>query len=80
MEWPLRWPDLTPIYLFLWGFEKDSVCIPPPGQHYTKSIHASESPVQKLITEYSVACGNWLNIGLVLLEPLMALTINFING
>ena len=29
MHWPPRSPDLTPCYFFLWGFEKDTVFVPP---------------------------------------------------
>jgi hypothetical protein len=29
LRWPLRFPDLTPCYLFLWGYIKDRVFVPP---------------------------------------------------
>ena len=29
MLWPPRSPDLTPCDFFLWGFVKDTVCVPP---------------------------------------------------
>ena len=29
MRWPLRSPDLTPCDIFLWGFVKDTVIVPP---------------------------------------------------
>ena len=29
MRWPPRSPDLTPYDLFLWGFVKDTVFVPP---------------------------------------------------
>jgi hypothetical protein len=36
-------------------------------------------PVQTLIKKYSTSCVRRLNICFMLLEPLMALTLNFIN-
>jgi hypothetical protein len=77
-EWPTRSPDLTPMDFFLWGFVKDSVSAPRCRQHYTSSRHGSERPVQTLIRKFSTACGRRLNIGLMLLEPLVALILNFI--
>jgi hypothetical protein len=48
-------------------------------QHYTSSRHGSERPVQTLIRKFSTTYGRRLNIGLMLPEPLVALTLNFIN-
>ena len=41
-------------------------------------VRGSERPVQKLITKFSVTFGR-LNIGLILLEQFVALTMNFIS-
>jgi hypothetical protein len=79
MEWPPRLPDLTPVDLFLWGFVKVNVYVPRCRQHCMSSRHGSEAPVQTLIRKFSTTCGRRLNIGLMLLEPLVVLTLNFIN-
>jgi hypothetical protein len=80
MERPPRLPDQTPMDFFLWGFVKDNIYIPPRcRQYYMSSIHESEMPVQILIRKFSTACGRRLNIGLMLLEILVLLTLNFIN-
>jgi hypothetical protein len=75
----LRSPDLTQTDFFLWGFVKENVYVPRCRQHYTSSGHGSERPVQTLIRKFSTTCGRRLNIDLMLLEPLVALTLNFIN-
>jgi hypothetical protein len=72
-------PDLTPMDFFLWCFVKDNVYVPPLLTHYTSSRHGSERPVQTLVRKFSTTCGRRLNIGFMLLEPLVALTLNFIN-
>jgi hypothetical protein len=71
--------DLTPMDEFLWGIVNDNVDVPRCRQHYTSSRHGSERPVQTLIRKFSTACGRRLNIGLMLLQPLVTLTLNFIN-
>jgi hypothetical protein len=48
-------------------------------QYYMSSRHGSERSVQILIINFSITCCRRLNIGLMLLEPLVALTLNFIN-
>jgi hypothetical protein len=80
MEWPPRSPDLTPIDFILWGFVKDNVYVPQLPTTLHSSRHGSESPVQTLIRKFSTTCGRRLNIGFMLLELLVALTLNFINN
>jgi hypothetical protein len=46
--------------------------------HYMSSRHGSERPVQT-IRKFFTTCDRRLNIGLVFLDPLMALKLNFIN-
>jgi hypothetical protein len=70
--------DLTPMDFLLLGFVKDNVYV-LRCQHYTSSRHGSERPVQTLIRRFSTTCSRRLNIGLMLLEALTALTLNFIN-
>jgi hypothetical protein len=50
-------------------------------QHYMSSRHGSERPVQKLNRKFFAVCvcGRRLNVSFILLEPLVALTMNFIN-
>jgi hypothetical protein len=43
------------------------------------ALRVSEGPVQKLVTKFSAAYGRHLNIDFMLLDPLMALILNFIN-
>jgi hypothetical protein len=73
---PSVWSDTDGF--FLWGFVKDNVYGPRCRQHYTSSRHGSERPMQKVIRKFST-CGKSLNIGLMLLKPLVVLTLNFIN-
>jgi hypothetical protein len=56
-------------------------CLHPPRcrQHYTSSKHRSERPVQTLVTKLSTTCGKRFNVGLILLDRLLALTLTFIN-
>jgi hypothetical protein len=63
----------------LWGFVKDNVCAHPLPERYTSSRHRSERPVQKMVRKFSTTCGRRLNIGFMLLQPLVTLTLNFIN-
>jgi hypothetical protein len=79
MEWPPRSLDLTQMDFFLWGFVKDNVYVPRFRRYYTCSRYGSERPVQILIRKFSTTCGRRLDIGLMLLEPLVALTLNSIN-
>jgi hypothetical protein len=79
MEWPPRSPDLTPMDFFLCGFVKGNVYVPPLPTTLLSSRHGSEGPEQKLIRKFSTTCGRKLNIGLMLRESLVALTLNFIN-
>jgi hypothetical protein len=79
VEWPPRSPDLTPMDFVLWGFVKDNVYVTRSRQQYTSSRHGSERPVQTLIRKFYTTCGRRLNIGLMLLETHVALTLNFIN-
>jgi hypothetical protein len=65
--------------LFLWGFVKYNVYVSP----LPKTLHELKTRIreacantdQKILT----TCGRRLNIGLMLLEPVVALTLNFIN-
>jgi hypothetical protein len=58
---------------------KDNVYAHPLPERYTSSRHGSERPVQTLIRKFSTTCGRRLNIGFMLLQPLVTLTLNFIN-
>jgi hypothetical protein len=79
MEWPPRSPDLTLIDFFLWGLMKDNVYVHPLPTTLHQLKTRSERPVQTLIRTFCTTCGMRLNIGLMLLEPLVARTLNFIN-
>jgi hypothetical protein len=82
MDW-MQWTPLqrgfVPCRFIFVGF-CERQCLRPPRyrQHYTSSRHGSERLVQTLIRNFST-CGRRLNIGLMLLEQLVSLTINFIN-
>jgi hypothetical protein len=56
-----------------------STC-PSCRQHYTSSRHESERPVQIFLRKFSTTCGRRLNIGVMLLDTFVAITLNFING
>jgi hypothetical protein len=79
MEWPQRSPNLTRMDFFLLGFVKDNVYVPPLPTTLHDLKTRSERPVQTLIRKFSTTCDRWLNIDLMLLGPLEALTLNFIN-
>jgi hypothetical protein len=51
----------------------------PAADDNTRSQDTDQRPVQTLIRKFSTACGRRLNISLMLLEPLVALTLNFTN-
>jgi hypothetical protein len=53
-----------------WGFVKGNVYVPP-----LPTLHE----LQTLIRKFSTTCGRKLKIDLMLLEPLVALTLNFIK-
>jgi hypothetical protein len=79
MKWPPRTPDLTSIDLILWVFVKDNIYVAQLPTTLHSSRHGWERPVEILIRKFSTTCGRRLNIGLMLLELLVALTLNFIN-
>jgi hypothetical protein len=71
--------DVTPMDFLLWGFVKDNVYVPPLPTTLMSSTHGSERPVQTMIRKFPTTCGRRLNIGFMLLEPLVALTMGFIH-
>jgi hypothetical protein len=74
---PSVWSE-TDLFLFV-GICKDVYVPPLPTTLHELKTRIRESSVQTLIRKFSTTCGRRLNIGLILLEPLVVLTLKFIN-
>jgi hypothetical protein len=77
MTYEIAWSD-TDGFLFV-GFCEGQYQRPPAADSTTRVQATDQRPVQTLVRKFSTTCGRRLNIGSMLLEPLLALTLNFIN-
>ena len=58
LRWPPRSPDLTSCSIFLWGYVKDSVFLPPLQQHLPelrRRIIAASSEIDREVLQLVLA-------------------------
>jgi hypothetical protein len=73
IEWPIRFPDLTPQDLSLWRFIKESVHILPIPQNLNKLKVRIQGTWESVLFKWCAVCGMWVTILLICVQQPMVL-------
>jgi len=67
-------------FIFVGFWEEQCSALRLRTTRHEHKTRIREKPVQKPMSKFSLICGRMFNIGLMLLEPLVVPTVNFVYG